>query len=592
MKLLNEAADSFEIHEESNEKGEKNYYLEGIFLQANIRNRNGRIYPMDVMKPEVERYIREYVNEGRALGELGHPCFLQPFDILTKNGWKPFSEISVGDMVIGSDDSRRFVETPILQKIDGEPYDGDCYHFLGRHIDSVVTAPHRFYCLDRNDNVVVKTAEELFENSSHIRIIKNIIPDSVENETITIQGVSVSRPQQHKVDPSKDITFDAKDFCRFLGFWLAEGCLQKRRDGSGTTVSVSQNEGERADAYIEVLRRMGYSPSVRTVRTNPEGIRNLSISFNDARVYEFLKPLGNCYQKYIPDVVKNLSGSSLIELIRWFGYGDGREYLYEGTSYKKKRSDLPKNIFTTSEQLINDLYVVAIKSGLSGKIRKITPNPEKDYVFSDHLIRGKNKHTLYLYEISDVSGIHLDRRHVEITKVPSTGKIYCINTGTHNFFVRQNGKCWLTGNCSSAATPNINLERVSHKIEKIWQDGDYFRARALIMDTPYGKIAKELIKSGCKLGVSSRALGSVIRRNGTDYVGKDFRLITAGDIVWEPSAQAAFPEGIMEDVDWVFDEATGEWTKSIPEELDLEKLAKMQKDEFNEFLETLKHKHK
>ena len=146
--------------------------------------------------------------------------------------------------------------------------------------------------------------------------------------------------------------------------------------------------------------------------------------------------------------------------------------------------------------------------------------------------------------------------------------------------------------CSEHNTPNINLERVSHKIEKIWQDGDYFRARALILDTPYGKIAKELIKSGCKLGVSSRALGSVTRRNGTDYVGKDFRLITAGDIVWEPSAQAAFPEGIVEDVDWVFDEATGEWTKSIPEELDLEKLAKMQKDEFNEFLETLKHKHK
>ena len=141
-------------------------------------------------------------------------------------------------------------------------------------------------------------------------------------------------------------------------------------------------------------------------------------------------------------------------------------------------------------------------------------------------------------------------------------------------------------------TPNINLERVSHKIEKIWQDGDYFKARALILDTPYGKIAKELIKSGCKLGVSSRALGSVIRRNGTDYVGKDFRLITAGDIVWEPSAQAAFPEGIVEDVDWEFDEATGEWTKAIPEELDIDRLSKMQADEFAEFLESLKNKHK
>ena len=75
-------------------------------------------------------------------------------------------------------------------------------------------------------------------------------------------------------------------------------------------------------------------------------------------------------------------------------------------------------------------------------------------------------------------------------------------------------------------------------------------------------------------------------------MGKDFRLITAGDIVWEPSAQAAFPEGIVEDVDWEFDEATGEWTKAIPEELDIDRLSKMQADEFAEFLESLKNKHK
>ena len=593
MKLLNEAVESFEIHEERKDGEEPKYYLEGIFLQANIRNRNGRIYPMDVMKPEVERYISTYVNEGRALGELGHPCFLQPFDILTKNGWKPFEEIKVGDKVIGSDENRKYVETTVTQKIDGEEYNGDCYHFKGSRIDSVVTAPHRFYCLDRNDKMLVKTAEELYNNSSHIRIIKNIIPDEVDGETITLKGIDTPFYRNHKVDPREDITFDAKDFCRFLGFWLAEGCLRRSKGKSlGTCVMVSQNEGEYADAYIELIKRMGYKPTITSKTTNPNGTKNLSISFNDARVYKFLEPLGNCYQKYIPDEVKELSGASLIELIRWFGYGDGRSYTYSGEKSRKNKNDIAKNIFTTSKRLINDLYVVAIKSGLSGKIREIEPDFDKDYIFGDHKIFGKNKHTLYLYEISTVSGIHLDRRFVTIEKVPSSGKIYCINTESHNFFVRQNGMCWLTGNCSAGNTPNINLERVSHKIEKIWQDGDYFKARALILDTPYGKIAKELIKSGCKLGVSSRALGSVIRRNGTDYVGKDFRLITAGDIVWEPSAQAAFPEGIVEDVDWEFDEATGEWTKAIPEELDIDRLSKMQADEFAEFLESLKNKHK
>lgn len=139
------------------------------------------------------------------------------------------------------------------------------------------------------------------------------------------------------------------------------------------------------------------------------------------------------------------------------------------------------------------------------------------------------------------------------------------------------------------ATPNMNLERVSHKIEKVWQEGDYFCARAKILDTPYGKIAKELIKAGCQLGVSSRALGSVQRRNGIDYVGSDFRLITAGDIVWEPSAQKAFPKGIMEDVEWEYDETTGEFVqKEITEEIDLQKLSAMQIEAFKTFLDQIK----
>lgn len=135
--------------------------------------------------------------------------------------------------------------------------------------------------------------------------------------------------------------------------------------------------------------------------------------------------------------------------------------------------------------------------------------------------------------------------------------------------------------------PNIILDRVSHQIVDIWRDGDYFKARAKLLDTPFGKIAKALVLEGIQLGVSSRALGSVIRRNGTDYVGKDFKIITAGDIVFEPSAQSAFPKGIvMEDLDWVYDEAKGEYVPAseiepadmveVPRALAEELLAKRQ----------------
>jgi len=101
--------------------------------------------------------------------------------------------------------------------------------------------------------------------------------------------------------------------------------------------------------------------------------------------------------------------------------------------------------------------------------------------------------------------------------------------------------------------PTVNLERVSHMIKKLYPDGDNFIGEAKIMDTPYGKIVKGLIDEGAQLGVSSRGMGSIQQRNGVNYVKDDFMLATAADIVADPSAPAAFVEGIMEGKEWVWD---------------------------------------
>jgi hypothetical protein len=97
--------------------------------------------------------------------------------------------------------------------------------------------------------------------------------------------------------------------------------------------------------------------------------------------------------------------------------------------------------------------------------------------------------------------------------------------------------------------PTVNLERVSHMITSLKSEGKNFIGEAKIMDTPYGKIVKNLIDEGAQLGVSSRGMGSI--SNGT--VGRDFYLATAADIVADPSAPDAFVEGIMEGKEWVWD---------------------------------------
>ena len=94
--------------------------------------------------------------------------------------------------------------------------------------------------------------------------------------------------------------------------------------------------------------------------------------------------------------------------------------------------------------------------------------------------------------------------------------------------------------------PTVNLERVSHMITSLKPDGKNFIGEAKIMSTPMGEIVKNLMDEGAKLGVSSRGMGSLVQKNGANYVRDDFYLATAADIVADPSAPNAFVEGIMD----------------------------------------------
>jgi hypothetical protein len=102
-------------------------------------------------------------------------------------------------------------------------------------------------------------------------------------------------------------------------------------------------------------------------------------------------------------------------------------------------------------------------------------------------------------------------------------------------------------------TPSINLERVSHKIVSLVEDGNTFYGKALILETPYGQIVKNFIDNDIQVGVSSRALGSLVQtREGYNLVQDDLKLATAADIVADPSAPGAFVNGIMENKEWMF----------------------------------------
>ena len=138
--------------------------------------------------------------------------------------------------------------------------------------------------------------------------------------------------------------------------------------------------------------------------------------------------------------------------------------------------------------------------------------------------------------------------------------------------------------------PTVNLERGSHMITSLKPEGKNFIGEAKIMSTPMGEIVKNLMDEGAKLGVSSRGMGSLVQKNGANYVRDDFYLATAADIVAAPSAPNAFVEGIMEGKEWVWNHGSlvEAHVAELKKEFDVKQRQRKAKQEALEFAKFLK----
>tara|TARA_B100000073_G_scaffold240536_1_gene201632 strand:+ start:6947 stop:7594 length:648 start_codon:yes stop_codon:yes gene_type:complete len=139
--------------------------------------------------------------------------------------------------------------------------------------------------------------------------------------------------------------------------------------------------------------------------------------------------------------------------------------------------------------------------------------------------------------------------------------------------------------------PTINLDRASHLITSLKREGNNFVGKARLLETPMGKIAKQLLDEGVKLGVSSRGLGSIKEENGVKVVGEDFMLATAADIVADPSAPDAFVNGIMEGKEWVWANGNVHESKidEIKKRIDNAAVAQLEERKISAFSEFLKN---
>ncbi len=177
------------------------------------------------------------------------------------------------------------------------------------------------------------------------------------------------------------------------------------------------------------------------------------------------------------------------------------------------------------------------------------------------------------------------------------GRMYPVETlsrevGRYNESFIKKGRA--LGELGHPEGPTVNLDRVSHKIVSLAQEGNNFRGKAQLLNTPMGKIASSLLDEGVMLGVSSRGIGSLRTTNeGYKVVGEDFMLATAADIVADPSAPDAFVSGIMEGKEWIWEggilreQLAKQTEKRINTLVDQKRLQEHKLNLFNDFLSNL-----
>lgn len=521
------------------------FVVNAVFQKFGIKNANGRVYPEDVLKREVEKY-QEKIKDRRALGE----CYTDDAMILTSDGWKMLKDVKEGEHVLTLNTETNNIEIkPILRKIEKD-WDGEVYHIHNRNINDLVTSNHKypifsetnkfkgFYTADDINDFKIKNKSKCFipkrgnwiEQGDEFFILKGIPKDELNTQLINKYPEWLN-----------DKKIPMGTFMKFMGIYLSEGNTSK----DNNYIFIHQKNEENIKKIQSMLEELGF-PFSKLERGDKNGY---VFRIHDKRLRDYVHQLGICYDKYIPIELKNQSKENLRLLYDWFVMGDGRIRGDKRDLSKQNRKNysLTDDVFSTSKQLILDLNEIQLKIGYSGNFHIEKRN--NDRYIHNRLIEGKNTHPMYFSLRSLSNGIRLDNRFLKIDKVNYNGKVYCIEVENNTWYVMQNDKSHWTGNCNHPESSSIDLSRVSHNITELHWEGSTlvgtmeiftsygFRKQGIV--STCGDMVANLLLNGYKIGVSSRAIGSVEEKLGVLLVGEDLELL-CWDIVADPSTPNAY----------------------------------------------------
>lgn len=523
----------------------KPFLVQAVFQKFGIKNANGRIYPEAILKREVEKY-QQRIKEHRAYGE----CYKPDAKILTESGWKTLEEVKEGENILTLNTDTGVIEIkPIIRKIEMD-YDGELIHIHNRNINDEVTPNHEYILNDRNGKYWGRAKAIDIFNKAVPSQNKKYIPRRGEwigrnDEYFIIPNLSDERIEKmHSYNQEKynsDLKIPMSIFAKFMGIYLSEGTCDKTEDGY--RVSIYQRKEETTSEIEEMLNEWGIKYSKETRISAEDGKETYVFLICDMRLCKYLQQFGLCYDKFVPFELKQQNKETLKLFYDWFVKGDGR---IRGD--KRTRFKLTDDVFSTSERLVLDLNEIQLKIGYCGNYHIEERN--QDRYIGERLIEGKNTKPLHFSLRSTMkNGVMLDERFIKVEKEPYKGKVMCVEVENHNWYVMCNWKTHWTGNCNHPTDSTIDLGRISHNITELhWEQNTLVGEMELNISEGFrkngicsslGDTVALLLLNGMKIGVSSRAVGSVEQRLGQTIVGDDLELI-CWDVVSDPSTPLAY----------------------------------------------------
>jgi len=396
-------------------------------------------------------------------------------EILTPMGWQDIKEVNVGDIVYAVDENRNLIPMPVATKTEDD-YDGDLVVHEGRGSFMEFTPNHKVAVVQKNGKL---TPTEYNTLGFETIVAANVTyPGGKHVDKVHIP--QVARPKNYESRcKNQPLTVTGDDFAEFMGWFLSEGCCPD----ANSQVQIAQTKNANRGLIADILLRMGIDYTL-----NAGGF-----VFNSVDWSSYLRPLGKCRDKFIPQIIKNMNIRQLKLFFNAAMAGDG--------SWQKDNA----YYFTTSKWLADDMAEIAVKLGLKVNISSRQRNDREGLSYTV-ACRGSSRRDIHLRtDVRQKLGKPISKK-TQMRREHYSGKVYCIGLKKHHMFViRQNGCVWVSGN----SYPWIGFEELT-----TWPNSECYTPLFSLCRSTHPAVARL-----CRIRATTNPYGP-----GHNWVKKRFRL--------------------------------------------------------------------